>query len=174
LSDKSTSNGTLLLSPWSFTFTRTNTESLFCKGQWWDEYRADAFNYLGLTFQNAIGVAWELTKFSFVYDWFGNVGDLIYANLPRVNTNPLGGGVTFVQQLTLSVACTGFTNIDPANWTLTGGYGDSPVITERTVTRRRRTDSGRLVINSDFRLDNYIRAADAMSLVIQRLATIGF
>jgi hypothetical protein len=60
---------------------------------------------------------WELTRLSFLLDWFFNVGTLIAAWTPNANLNPLGSWVTETHTFTYSSFYSGFKRVitDP-NW----------------------------------------------------------
>jgi hypothetical protein len=152
-----------------FTWHKITTETQKVKAWWFDEYTKNEFTELGLTLHNVIAVPWELTKMSFVIDWFGNVGDLIYANAPRVNVKPLGGGwsidVSQVSQWgnyhTLSK--------NPAVIQRVGDITDQVQATNHEHTRNRMDERTKLVVKDDFRLTTWTRALDAIALVAQQL-----
>lgn len=139
-----------------------------------DKFVQSLWDDLGFTFHQTVGLAWELTHFSFVYDWFVNIGDLIYANIPRVNVQDMGGCVTIIDQSTSQWTPTGYTNIDPTNWDIAGGVSDSLF---EVVTAKRRDIGLRaasLVIKSDFRYDTWNRCLDSAALIKQVLPSIFF
>jgi len=144
------------------------------RATWTDMYQATIFQELGLTFQNVVALPWELTRFSFVFDWIANVGDLIYANIPRVNLVAYGGSY-FIRDTTTKVwAPTLMENINP-NWTLSGTSSD---IVRETTTRKRRYvqygDQLGFTIKNDFRFDHWRRALDAVALAQQALNKVVF
>jgi len=154
------------------TYARLNTELLQLRYFWTDEYAPSAFNDLGLTFHNVVGVAWELTRFSFVADWFVNIGDLIYANIPRVFVTPKGGGQVVIRTLTNQCFLLSAEDLQPAVYTRSGSVADSVLLYNKAIDRRGLTlnEGIGLVINDDFRLDHFTRASDALSLVAQQFS----
>lgn len=138
-----------------------------------DSYRMTPFTKVGLTFHNVVGVAWELTKFSFVLDWFGNVGDLIYANLPRAGCVYLGGCTTTRYQNFTYWYCDKFT--ESGGSTITSSLTDTVTASSTaTVRNPRPTGSTSFVFRDDFRFDNWVRASDAISLLLQQLNRVTF
>jgi len=166
-----------------FTYQDVNTRIIYrqavtheysVRATWTDMYQATIFQELGLTFQNVVGLPWELTRLSFVFDWIANVGDLIYANIPRVNLVAYGGSY-FIRDTTTKVwAPVSMTNINP-NWTLSGTSSD---IVRETVTRKRRYvqygDQLGFTLKNDFGLTQWKRAVDASSLAWQALNKLVF
>jgi hypothetical protein len=57
-------------------------------------YEIDHTNIFGLTFRSLPLAAWELIPFSFVFDWFIDVGDFIGAMTPKHGVNVLGSWLT--------------------------------------------------------------------------------
>lgn len=170
-----TTNGTINNSPFLVSYSCAASRQISCRATHFDKGTPSIFEELGLTFHNLIGVPWELTRYSFVVDWFANVGSLIYANLPRVGVTSHGGVITSREILTSLYFPTGVTNNNPAGFIISGGLGDNYLMVADFKTRTLRSDSYTpFVIRNDFRLDNYVRAADAAALVSQWLNTISF
>jgi len=159
-------------SPFRYTFQIVRADTCDMRAVVFDSYRLDAFDYLGLTFKNVVTVPWELVKFSFVADWFANIGDLIYANVPRIDAVCLGSAVTSRRNWSASYSCPSTVNIDPTHYSVSGLSGGFVMTNHETV--RSPGGGGKLVIRSDFRLDQFKRSADASALVVQWLSTIGF
>jgi len=171
----SQTNGTFDSSPYRVSYGVSRAVQITVRGTHIDKYKPDIFDELGLTFRNVVGVFWELTRYSFVVDWFANVGNVIYANIPRVSLRSYGGVLVTHEIRSSYFYPTGTTGIDPANWTVSGAFGDNYLMVHDTKDRNLRSDSDfALVIKSDFRFDHFTRAADAVALVNQVLHSIGF
>lgn len=52
------------------------------------------YSKVGLSLSDVAPAAWELTRFSFIVDWFVNIGDNIQAHQPTVGRRTLGSWVT--------------------------------------------------------------------------------
>jgi hypothetical protein len=167
-------SSSLINGPFEYFYTTAQTFTYSIRAVWTDSYRATPWTKLGITFHNVVGVPWELTHFSFVVDWFANVGDVIYANIPRVGVEPVSHSY-FAKSVTYTVvACNYVRAVNPATARADGAPSD---IVVSTTTEKRRyidfNDTG-FVIKSDFRLTNYNRAADAIALIQQQLGRIQF
>lgn len=153
-------------------FTSTWTHRV--SAMWLDSYRRTPWTELGFTFHNVVGVTWELTHFSFVLDWFVNVGDLIYANLPRVGVDALGGSVTHFDDTKNLVEATSTNATITPNISFSGSTSDTAVYQRIQKYRQRNTGETKLVVKSDFRMTNWTRASDAVALLLQQLNRIDF
>ncbi len=144
-----------------------------------DSYTKSAWSDLGLNYQNLMSLPWELLRFSFVVDWFANIGDFIYANQPRVGISPRGGSYFTKEAYDNLWAYIGFENLrPPSEVVFSGSLSDGVLL---SLERKRRTAidltvwrfSG-LVIKSNFKLDQWTRAGDAVSLALQAARKVRF
>jgi len=167
--------GYFLASPYRVDYGISRAHQVSVRATHIDKYKPDVFDDLGLTFHNVVGLAWELTHYSFVVDWFANVGDLMYANIPRASLTSQGGVVSTRRIVTTFYYPLSTTNIAPAVWTISGSFGDNYLMVDETKERFVRGDNyTALVIKSDFRSDNFNRVADAFAIANQLLRSIGF
>jgi len=89
---------------------------------------------LGLQLRDIPATAWELLPYSFVVDWFGNVGDWLQAITPQPSVTPLGSWVTVVKRSTQRTAVS---NVEAIGYRpiIECGNGGSSEITKNIVTR---------------------------------------
>jgi len=149
------------------------TDSLVVRGMSIDEMViGEAFN-IGFSAKNLLTLPWELVPYSFVVDWFANVGDFLGSMVPLLNVNQLGSCITRER-----VTTTVFTI---ENNFLSGGYIPGWTLTRPVygsyICKDYRKDRGRLPspklsFRNDFGFDKPKRAADALALALQPLDRI--
>jgi hypothetical protein len=133
-----------------------------------DEYRSSMAIEAGLDLSQIPKTAWDLIPYSFVVDWFINVGDFLNAMTPRLDVNHLGGCVT-VEDLTITRVFSVGSTPPTGHVTVTAPEG-SFVEIRRTKTRTVPLPEAALLIKSNFRFDKTTRVGDAAALIGQKLA----
>jgi hypothetical protein len=136
-----------------------------------DEYVATTLNNIGLSSKGLITLPWELVSYSFVADWFANIGDYLGAITPAFGWTQLGSCVSIRRERRLEVTnadvipASGIRIVTPCS----GGY------TLRRSTRQRYTGlpQPQILVRSDFRFQNLTRCVDAFSLLAQRVINKG-
>jgi hypothetical protein len=169
------SNSSFVIYPYLITYQKITRRRVDVKAVFYDKYSKSIWDELGINLQNILGLPWELINKSFVADWFANIGELIYANLPRVGIIPCGGAVTVFDETVSVWSPTGTSSSAPSVWTVSGNVSDQ--LKETTVSATRNIfgeRSASLVIKDDFKFDVWTRALDASALVSQLLQRIRF
>jgi hypothetical protein len=159
----------------TFNFTRKLTTSydLVVRAVSVDEYVLSMMQRFGLGSKNLFTVPYELVKFSFVLDWFANVGDFIGALAPEIGLTHIGGCTS----VHLDMGWTGVlspTGLLPGKiGAVTVNQAPSVCVATRSLKYASR-DTGlpapAIRIQSDFKFDKLLRAADAASLLVQQLS----
>lgn len=143
------------------------TDSVTVRAMSLDEFSTSLWENIGFTPKGLITVPWELVRYSFVIDWFVNVGDFLGAIIPAFGWNNIGSCLVTIRGTTNRYRVTGGTNLISSTYTIsqypTGVYDISRLT--RTRSKVRFPD---LVIKNDFRFDKPKRVADALALLAQR------
>lgn len=120
---------------------------------------------LGL--ENIPRILWDGLTFSFVVDWWINVGKYIYALTPNPYVHRLASWITIRDTKSWVETLGNLTSTDPA-WSAVGG-GDSSVRILETVTREPNDLSGLSGIRFKGKPMNQFQIDASVSLVIQLL-----
>jgi hypothetical protein len=135
-----------------------------------NEYTISTGFNLGFGLKNLGLLAWELIPFSFVIDWFVNIGEYIGSLVPAIDAQQLGS--CYVLHRNYSMRITALDEIPISGWTSvskdTGEYLFARTIKQRVVNM----PGPRLHLQSDFKLTERNRCLDALSLVVQRLPVL--
>ena len=126
---------------------------------------------LGFDGKSLATLPWELVRYSFVVDWFANVGDYLGSLADVANSNKhLGGCVTTERWLTarISATCVGV----GSTWTLTRSPNVKLLGVEFNKHRSTSLPSPGLVMRGNFHFDEPRRVADALALIGQKVLPI--
>jgi hypothetical protein len=156
-----------------FSFSKQNTDSVSVRAMSLDEYVADLTSNVGFTTKDLITVPWELVPYSFVADWFANVGDVINALAPAPGYEQLGSCYVLEREFGNVWTCNN-TSMSNPGYVWTGGSGSGVQFSSRFKTRSRvaTLPSPGLIIKNDFRFDKFTRVADGLSLISQKLTRL--
>jgi hypothetical protein len=124
-------------------------------------------NNIGFSGKNLLTLPWELIPYSFVVDWFANIGDFVGAITPSLGVKQLGTAATIERTNTMEANIVGISA--PTGWTINvpgfGSYKTSLNSRNRATT----LPSPRIVIKNDFRFSNLTRVLDATGLLLQKI-----
>jgi hypothetical protein len=129
-----------------------------------DEYVSDLLNNIGFDIKGALTVSWELVPYSFVIDWFANVGDYLRAFIPTPSVVTLGNCLTTEVDSRTDYSVLRNEHLDPANSYFTRELSGTCSARIYSKSRTPLQPAG-LVLKSDFRLDDQTRMADYLSLI---------
>jgi len=135
-----------------------------------DEVVLSSLNNIGFSAKGLLTLPWELVSYSFVADWIANVGDFIGALTPAFGWNSLGSCLSISREVSNLYVPTGTTCMSGA-YTLDRSVSGS-FTTTSTSKGRGPLAPAALVIKSDFKFDNFTRAADAWALLGQRFSSV--
>jgi len=159
------------VTPYSTLFTfkiqDNYSESLVIRAMSIDELVATTASNIGFSTKGLITLPWELIPYSFVVDWFANLGDYLNALVPLFGVKQLGSCVVLrrefsVNSLLLDTQPTG-------SYTLDQPLSGSMNWTHKETTRIPTLGGPKVVIKSNFRFDTVPRVLDSVSLILQRL-----
>lgn len=131
------------------------------------ESHLDLQGALGMRWADIPDAAWELIPFSFVVDWFLNVGNVIQALVPKAGTNYLAEFETVRTKCTVTRS---FNRIrGSADWNYTIPSGDH-VVSIETIERVPKVSPAGLVLTLD--LSEALKGArvfDAIGLITSKM-----
>lgn len=126
---------------------------------------------LGLTGKNLLTLKWELIPFSFVVDWFINVGEFLGAYVPAIGYDNLGSCTVVhkrsVATLNLGVATLPSPLLQWGAILTQSGSGDQFDIITEEKERGTVSTTGVLAMKADFKLSKLTRILDAVALIRQ-------
>lgn len=144
------------------------TDSVHVSAVSLDEYVATLASNIGFTPKGLITVPWELLSYSFVYDWFVNVGDFLSAFAPAPGYQQLGSCLVTQREIE-NVYTVSNLAYNAGYITLTRGWDGE--LRSRLITKTRTPlKPAGLVVRNDFKLvASATRQGDAIALLSQRL-----
>lgn len=153
---------------YKYTVLRKRTEKVTVRAMSLDTIRVDAQYYLGLGSKDLLTLPWELVPYSFVVDWFFNVGDFIGAISQSLYPASLGRCYTVTTEQSETRTTLAQTPWNPVYQLDTQRKGK---VTAECVLKARTPGlvGPGLVLKSDFRFDQLTRLADAFALSGQQL-----
>lgn len=157
-------------SAWDFanyTGQHSYTESLNIRVSVLDEFEATAAFNAGFSLKDLATLPWELVPYSFVADWFTNIGDYIGALTPLVGVKLLGSSTVVERVQTVSYSATSVTGSSGYNVLTPCVPGITRVIRHKTRVPNHRVPG--LVIRSNFGFSKLTRCLDSISLITQRI-----
>jgi len=129
-----------------------------------DEFEASSSYYAGFTVKGLVTLPWELTRYSFVVDWFTNVGDFIGSLVPAVGWNQLGSCITVDRRQTIMISALA-TRMGSYNWPIVEPASGTYLYTKRTKQRFPSLPTPGIVVKSNWCFANLTRCLDSAALL---------
>lgn len=149
----------------------TRTQTVTARAMSLVQYNFTRLDALGLGSKQLLTVPWELLPYSFVVDWFANVGDFIGSITPAFGVQQIGSCLAVETKTVDSWMQTGYSLVSPGSFDLVSppspGYCTSQYI-EKIRTLGLPLPS--ISMKSDFKFNNMTRCLDALALLKQRIA----
>lgn len=150
----------------SITFNNFISDVVSCRAMSLDEVSVDLHYKAGFGAKQLLTVPWELIPYSFVVDWFVNVGDFIGSLVPVPQCQPLGSCLVITR--TRINNFTAVTSTANNGWSLVSPLTGTYTVSDYSKTRSPGLSSG-FVIKTDFRFDSVNRVLDSLALLYQIL-----
>lgn len=152
---------------WNPTWSNQIRETCTVRAMSLDEGYVSLANNLGLTFKGLAMLPLQLTSYSFVADWFTNLGSYVQAGIPAFGWNQLGSCMVTTRVTSNAYALTGSGTL-PAPYVKDAGPNGTCGIVRVSTTRTPLLPASFERV-SDFKFDTFTRAADAIALVASRM-----
>jgi len=133
-----------------------------------DEFSASVASNIGFSVKGLVTLPWELVRFSFVIDWFANIGNFLGALVPAVGHTQLGSAVTIERVRTINavpVAESGGSQ----NWSILRSQTGTYKISHTSKIRTSGLPLPGLIIERNFKFSKLLRCLDALALLVMQL-----
>jgi len=154
----------------NITYTHDVVDAVTVRGMSLDEVDLSFGATVGFSTKGLITLPWELIGYSFVADYFANIGDYLGALAPAPGYKLLGSSLTVSRVTSNSYSWTSTGMTSPA-WELASPFNGSTAIVRELKTRRPLNQPS-IVMRSDLKLDSFTRSATLMALLAQRFARL--
>jgi len=128
---------------------------------------------LGVDASGILALPWELLPYSFVADWFANVGDFLYGLTPYTSLSPIAMWTTITRTRTATFAVPS-TRINGTTYVVTEPISDSHVYVEETLQRVPSCPGPSITFRpgSLGQVCSDLRFLDGFALISQRIAKL--
>lgn len=168
-SNASTVYANVDMSGWGkLTYSVQKNDGVVVRAMSLDELVATRAYNIGMSGKDLLTTPWELIPYSFVIDWFVNVGDYLGALSPTFQVNQLGSCLTITRTSSALLQTQMFVPNAINGWDNLEGISGTAMRSD-IVKSRVGLSSPKLLVKSDFGFSKFNRAADAFSLVATRL-----
>lgn len=140
------------------------TDSVSIRGMSLDAGTISLANNLGLSSKGLITLPWQLMSYSFVADWFLNIGDYLQSQVPAFGWTALGSCLV-TRRTTSNVYTLGQVTVLDPQWVHHIKPSGSISVTRVETVREPLAKSG-VVVQSDFKFDSITRSLDALALIV--------
>lgn len=144
------------------------TDHLAVKPFSWDKAEFDLIKQVGLNLSALSSVAWELMPYSFVVDWFANIGDFIYANSPSGGRVNIAQGTIETRRRTVLYEAMGVT--PNADRVLTAPFSGRLIRSLKEVNRSPNLGAAEVSFRRSIGEMNLWHVADSCALIAQALS----